>query len=144
VQAPGGLPAEHLLLDRAFMLNLSAPEMTVLLAGLRVLGATTDGSPHGVLTDRPGVLTRDFVTNLLDMDLEWVAVGEDEQLFEARDRTTGAVRWTGTRVDLAFGSNSQLRAIAEVYASADAEQQFVQDFAAAWQRVMELDRFDVR
>jgi catalase-peroxidase len=144
VQAPGGLPAEHLLLDRAFMLNLSAPEMTVLLAGLRALGATTDGAPHGVLTDRPGVLSRDFVTNLLDMDLEWVAIDGDEELYEARDRRTGAVRWTGTRVDLVFGSNSQLRAIAEVYASADAEQQFVQDFAAAWQRVMELDRFDVR
>jgi catalase-peroxidase len=144
LQAQGPTPAEQLLLDRAFMLRLSAPEMTVLLGGMRALGANTDGSPHGVLTDRPGQLTRDFFVNLLDDDVEWRALDDGEQVFEGRDRRTGATRWTGSRVDLVFGSNSQLRAVAEVYASADAEAQFRRDFVAAWVKVMENDRFDLR
>ena len=144
LQASGPSPAEHLLLDRAFMLNLSAPEMTVLVGGMRALGANTDGSTHGVLTDRPGTLTRDFFTNLTDLSIEWRAVEGSEDVHEARDRSTGAVRWTGTRVDLVFGSNSQLRAIAEVYAQDDAEDRFLRDFVAAWVKVMENDRFDLR
>jgi catalase-peroxidase len=143
VQARGPIPAEHLLLDRAFMLRLSAPEMTVLLGGLRSLAVGVDGSSHGILTRRPGVLSRDFFVNLLDMDLDWQSLDGDEELFEARERSSGTVRWTGTRVDLAFGSNSQLRAITEVYASDDAEQKFYEDFVAAWTKVMELDRFDL-
>jgi len=144
LQAQGPTPAEQLLLDRAFMLGLTAPEMTVLVGGMRALGANVDGSTHGVLTGRPGQLTRDFFVNLLDMGMEWRAADASEQVFEARDRRTGEVRWTGTRVDLAFGSNSQLRAVAEVYASDDAEAQFVRDFVAAWTKVMENDRFDLR
>jgi catalase-peroxidase len=144
VQRSGPTPAEHLLLDRAFMLNLSAPEMTVLVGGLRAIGANTDGSKHGVLTSRPGQLTRDFFTNLTDLGIEWKAVEGQPDVYEARDRATGAVRWTGTRVDLVFGSNSQLRAITEVYAQADAEVRFVRDFVAAWVKVMENDRFDLR
>jgi catalase-peroxidase len=143
LQKDGPIPAEHWLLDRAHMLTLSAPEMTALVGGMRVLDANAGDSQHGVLTDRPGTLTTDFFVNLLDMGTEWQAVGEGEDVFEGRDRDTGEVRWTGTRVDLVFGANSQLRAISEVYASADAEERFVQDFVAAWDKVMNLDRFDL-
>jgi catalase-peroxidase len=137
------LPGEYLLVDRANLLNLSAPEMTVLVGGLRVLGATTGGSTAGVLTDTVGTLTNDFFTNLLDMDVEWKSVAGDDDLFEAHDRATGEVRWTGTRVDLVFGSNSELRAVAEVYASDDAKEKFVEDFAAAWVKVANADRYDL-
>jgi len=136
------LPGEYLLVDRANLLNLSAPEMTVLVGGLRVLGATTGGSTAGVLTERPGTLTNDFFTNLLDMDVEWKSTG-DEDAFEGLDRTSGTVKWTGSRADLVFGSNSELRALAEVYASDDAEEKFVKDFVAAWVKVMNLDRYDI-
>jgi catalase-peroxidase len=134
--------AEALLVDRAQLLTLTAPEMTVLVGGLRVLDTNTDQSQHGVLTNRPGQLTNDFFVNLLDMANEWRGVDGDD-LFEARDRATGAVKWTGTRVDLVFGSNSQLRALAEVYASADGAASFVQDFVKAWAKVMNADRFDL-
>ena len=134
---------EELLLDRAQLLTLTAPEMTVLVGGLRALGATHGGAPHGVLTDRPGQLTNDVFVNLLDMATVWTPTSEAADLFEGRDRATGAVKWTGTRVDLVFGSNSQLRALAEAYAEADAEPRFVRDFAAAWAKVMMLDRFDL-
>ncbi len=137
-------PPEHLLVDRASMLTLTAPEMTVLVGGMRALGANWDGSKTGVLTKRKGVLSTDFFVNLLDMGTEWVATGADEETFEGRDRRTGKVRWTASRVDLVFGSNSVLRALAEVYASADGQKKFVQDFVAAWAKVMELDRFDLR
>ncbi|MEU8358759.1 catalase/peroxidase HPI [Nonomuraea sp. NPDC048882] len=137
------LPAEYLLLDRANLLTLSAPELTVLIGGLRVLGANYQGSQHGVLTETPGVLTNDFFVNLLDLGTEWSAVGGDEDTFEARDAATGQVKWTGTRADLVFGSNSELRALAEVYASDDAKEKFVTDFVAAWDKVMNLDRFDI-
>ncbi len=133
---------EHLLVDRAQLLTLSAPEMTVLVGGLRVLGANTDGSRHGVLTDRPGRLTNDFFVNLVDMSTVWTPAGANA--FEGRDRKTGALRWTATRVDLAFGSNSQLRALAEVYAQDDNGPKCVRDFVAAWAKVMDLDRFDLR
>ncbi|HBK47355.1 MAG TPA: catalase/peroxidase HPI [Xanthomonadaceae bacterium] len=136
------VPAEHLLVDRAQLLTLTAPEMTALVGGLRVLGANHDGSAHGVLTARPGVLSNDFFVNLLDMGTEWKPRGGE--LFEARDRRSGEAKWTGTRVDLVFGSNSVLRALAEVYASADAQPKFVHDFVAAWTKVMNLDRFDLR
>ena len=136
--------AEALLVDRAQLLTLTAPEMTVLVGGLRVLGANTGESSHGVFTKRPGALTNDFLVNLLDMGTAWTPVSEAAEVFEGRDRSTGALRWTGTRVDLVFGSNAQLRAIAEVYASADAQPKFVRDFIAAWQKVMDLDRFDLR
>ncbi|MFD8594914.1 catalase/peroxidase HPI [Kitasatospora sp. NPDC059646] len=136
------LPAEYLLVDRANLLNLSAPEMTVLVGGLRVLGANHGGSQHGVFTDRPGTLSNDFFVNLLDMDTAWAPVASDNTLFEGRD-ASGAVKWTGTRADLVFGSNSELRAVAEVYASDDAKEKFVKDFAAAWTKVMDLDRFDL-
>jgi len=135
-------PAEHLLVDRAQLLSLTAPEMTVLVGGLRVLGANTGGSPHGVLTDRPGTLTNDFFTNLLDMDTEWKP-SSTEGVYEGHDRSSGERRWSGTRVDLVFGSNSELRALAEVYASDDAKEKFVRDFVAAWDKVMNLDRFDL-
>ncbi|MCU0311711.1 MAG: catalase/peroxidase HPI [Acidimicrobiales bacterium] len=144
LQKGGGLPAEHLLVEKAFMLSLSVPEMTALVGGLRVLGANVDGSAHGVLTDRPGALTNDFFVNLLDMGTEWAPTSEAEDLFEGRRRDSGEVRWTGTRVDLVFGSNSELRAVAEVYGSADAEATFVADFVSAFAKVMELDRFDLR
>jgi catalase-peroxidase len=137
------LPAEYLLVDRANLLNLSAPEMTVLLGGLRVLGANTGGSTAGVFTDAVGTLTNDFFTNLLDTDIEWTAVAGDDDLFEARPRAGGDVRWTGTRADLVFGSNSELRAVAEVYASDDAKEKFVKDFVAAWTKVMDADRYDL-
>lgn len=135
--------AEEMLVDKAQLLNLTAPEMTVLVGGMRVLNANYDHSIHGVLTDRPEVLTNDFFVNLLDMRTEWKPTSEHRQEFEGRDRKTGAIRWTATRVDLIFGSNSELRALAEVYASADAGEKFVKDFIAAWTKVMNLDRFDL-
>jgi catalase-peroxidase len=143
LQKGADLPAEHLLVDKAFMLTLSAPEMTALLGGLRVLGANVGESEHGVFTDRPETLTNDFFVNLLDIATEWRSTSDAEDVFEGRSRDTGQLQWTGTRVDLVFGSNSELRAIAEVYGSADAEQKFVRDFVAAWDKVMNLDRFDL-
>ncbi|MCW2722757.1 catalase/peroxidase HPI [Pseudonocardia sp.] len=137
------LPSEYLLVDRANLLTLSAPEMTVLVGGLRVLGANSGQSTLGVLTSAPGSLTNDFFANLLDMGTEWTATSEDAETFEGRDRATGEVKWTGGRADLVFGSNSELRAVAEVYASDDAKEKFVNDFAAAWDKVMNLDRFDL-
>ncbi|MFD9503338.1 catalase/peroxidase HPI [Streptomyces sp. NPDC060035] len=137
------LPAEYLLLDRANLLNLSAPELTVLVGGLRVLGANHEQSSLGVLTATPGSLTNDFFVNLLDLGTTWKATSEDAHTFEARDAATGEVKWTGTRADLVFGSNSELRAVAEVYASDDAKEKFVKDFVAAWNKVMNLDRFDL-
>ena len=137
------VPAEKLLIDRAELLTLTAPEMTVLVGGLRVLGANTGGTRYGVFTDRPGMLTNDFFVNLLDMGTEWQRASEAADLFEGRDRATGKPKWTGTRVDLVFGANSQLRAYAEVYASTDSREKFVQDFVAAWNKVMNLDRFDL-
>jgi catalase-peroxidase len=136
------LPAEYLLLDRANLLTLSAPELTVLVGGLRVLGANYDGSKYGVLTENPGTLTNDFFVNLLDLGTEWHATDDSQETFEGT--VNGSAKWTGTRADLVFGSNSELRAVAEVYASDDAQQKFVTDFAAAWHKVMELDRFDLR
>ena len=137
------LAAEHLLVDKAFMLTLCAPEMTALLGGMRVLNANAGQSEHGIFTDRPETLTNDFFVNLLDISTVWKATSDSEDLCEGRDRESGALRWTGSRVDLIFGSNSELRAIAEVYASDDAEQKFVHDFVAAWDKVMNLDRFDL-
>ena len=137
------LPAEFQLLDRANLLTLSGPEMTVMVGGLRVLGANFKDSKHGVLTDRPGELTNDFFVNLLDMGTEWSPAPADDGTYVGKDRSTGEVRWTGTRVDLLFGSNSQLRALAEVYAEDDAKEKFVRDFVAAWAKVMDLDRFDL-
>jgi catalase-peroxidase len=135
--------AEELLVDKAQLLTLTAPEMTVLVGGMRVLKTNVDGSQHGVFTKRPEALTNDFFVNLLDMGTEWKAVSQDADVFEGRDRATGKVKWTGTRVDLIFGSHSQLRALAEVYGSADAQKTFVEDFVAAWTKVMNLDRFDL-
>jgi catalase-peroxidase len=140
------VPSEHLLLDRASLLTLSAPEMTVLVGGLRVLGANSGQSPLGVLTSAPGSLTNDFFVNLLDTGTEWAATSGDgatAETFEGRDRATGEITWTGSRVDLVFGSNSELRALAEVYASDDARERFVRDFVAAWDKVMNLDRYDL-
>jgi catalase-peroxidase len=137
------VPAEELLVDRAQLLTLTAPEMTVLIGGLRVLNTNFGQSQHGVFTRRPGTLTNDFFLNLLDMSTIWKATSEDKDVFEGRDRTTGELKWTGTRVDLIFGSNSQLRALAEVYASLDAQMKFVHDFVAVWSKVMNLDRFDL-
>ncbi|MEU8970695.1 catalase/peroxidase HPI [Streptomyces monashensis] len=136
------LPAEFLLVDKANLLRLSAPELTVLVGGLRVLGANHNGSKHGVLTDRPGTLTNDFFVNLLDLDTEWKSTSSAQDEFEGRD-ASGAVKWTGTRADLVFGSNSELRAVAEVYASDDAKEKFVKDFVAAWVKVMNADRYDL-
>jgi len=135
---------EHLLIDRAQLLTLTAPEMTVLVGGLRVLGANADGSRNGVFTAHPGTLSNDFFVNLLAMDTEWKATSDAREVFEGRDRKSGEVKWTGTRVDLVFGSNSVLRAVAEVYASSDAKEKFVRDFVAAWAKVMDLDRFDLK
>ncbi|MET7750399.1 catalase/peroxidase HPI [Micromonospora sp. NPDC005367] len=137
------LPAEFLLIDRANLLTLSAPEMTVLVGGLRVLGATHQQSPVGVFTDKPGALTNDFFVNLLDLGTTWKATSEDANTFEGRDNGTGELKWTGSRADLVFGSNSELRAVAEVYASDDAREKFAQDFVKAWVKVMNLDRFDL-
>jgi catalase-peroxidase len=137
------LPAEALMVDRAQLLTLSVPEMTVLVGGLRVLGANTGGSAHGVFTDRAETLTNDFFVNVIDLGTAWQTTSESENEFEGRDRATGDLRWTGTRCDLVFGSNSQLRAISEVYGSSDSREKFVNDFVAAWDKVMNLDRFDV-
>ncbi|MFF4283921.1 catalase/peroxidase HPI [Streptomyces sp. NPDC001739] len=137
------LPAEYLLLDKANLLGLSAPELTVLVGGLRVLGANHQQTSHGVFTDTPGTLTNDFFVNLLDLGTTWQATSEDQNTFEGRDDATGEVKWTGTRADLVFGSNSELRALAEVYASDDAKEKFVNDFVAAWVKVSNLDRFDL-
>jgi len=143
LKADYSVSAEELLVDRAQLLTLGAPEMTVLVGGMRALNANTGQARHGVFTDRPGALTNDFFVNLLDMGTEWSATSEAEDVFEGRDRASGKVKWTGTRVDLVFGSNSQLRAIAEVYGCDDGEAAFVRDFVAAWTKVMELDRFDL-
>ncbi|WP_330335995.1 catalase/peroxidase HPI [Streptomyces sp. NBC_00557] len=137
------LSPETLMLDRANLLTLTAPEMTVLIGGMRALNTGFKGSPHGVLTHRPGILTNDFFVNLLDMGTEWQASATEENVFEGRDRTTGEVKWTATAVDLIFGAHSQLRAVSEVYASRDAGEKFVRDFVAAWNKVMNLDRFDL-
>jgi len=138
-----GRPAAELLVDRADLLTLTAPEMTVLVGGLRVLNANSGRSALGVFTDRPGALTNDFFVHLLDMDIEWQASAAGEDQFEGRDRRTGERRWTGTSVDLVFGSNSELRAFAEIYACDDGQEAFVRDFVAAWDKVMNLDRFDL-
>ena len=135
--------AEELLVDRAQLLTLTAPEMTVLVGGLRVLNANFGQSPHGVFTRRPEALTNDFFLNLLDMSTTWKAVSGADDVFEGRDRVSGELRWTGTRVDLIFGSNSQLRALAEVYGCKDSREKFLHDFVAAWNKVMNLDRFDI-
>jgi catalase-peroxidase len=144
LQGGYAVPAEALLVDRAQLLTLTAPEMTVLVGGLRVLGANVGQTAHGVFTQRPEALTNDFFVNLLDMSTAWKPVSDAADVFQGSDRATGAPRWTATRVDLVFGSNAQLRALAEVYASADAQQKFVDDFVAAWTKVMNLDRFDLR
>ena len=136
------LSPETRLLDRANLLTLTAPEMTILVGGMRVLKTNFGQSQHGVFTKRPETLTNDFFVNLLDMGTEWKAISDAKDVFE-RDRKTGQVKWTGTRVDLVFGSNSQLRALAEVYGCADSQEKFVHDFVAAWNKVMNLDRFDL-
>ena len=143
LKAGSAVSAEEMLVDRAQLLTLTAPEMTALVGGLRVLNANVEQSPHGVFTKRPGTLSNDFFVNLLDMGTTWQRASEAEGVFEGRDRATGELRWTGTRVDLIFGSNSQLRALAEVYACNDAQEKFISDFVAAWTKVMNLDRFDV-
>ena len=140
---PGVSTTESLLVDKAQQLTLTAPEVTALVGGLRVLGANADESQHGIFTDRVGVLSNDFFVNLLDMRTEWKATDSDSEFFEGRDRLSGEVKYTATRADLVFGSNSVLRALAEVYASSDAQQKFVKDFVAAWVKVMNLDRFDL-
>ena len=137
------VPAEVLLIDKAQLLTLTAPEMTVLVGGMRVLNTNLEQSKHGVFTERPETLSNDFFVNLLDMGTEWKAVSEDAEEFEGRDRKTGELKWTGTRIDLIFGSNSQLRALAEVYGCADSQEKFVYDFVSAWTKVMNLDRFDL-
>jgi len=135
---------EELLVDKAQLLGLTAPEMTVLVGGMRAMGANYDGSEIGVLTKRKGSLTNDFFVNLLDIGTTWKSVDSDQEIFEGRDRKTGEIRWKASRVDLIFGSNSELRALAEVYASSDANEKMVRDFIAAWNKVMNLDRFDVK
>ena len=135
--------AEEMLVDKAQLLTLTPPEMTVLVGGMRVLNANFGQSHHGIFTKRPETLTNDFFVNLLDMRTKWKPSSEDKDLFEGSDRVTGEPKWTGTRVDLIFGSNSELRALAEVYGSADAQEKFVHDFVAAWNKVMNLDRFDL-
>lgn len=137
------VPAEEVLIDKAQQLTLTAPELTVLIGGLRAININANGSDTGILTDRPGVLSNDFFVNLLDMRTQWKPLTEANDLFEGHDRTTGAPKWTGTRVDLVFGSNSVLRALAEVYAASDAKEKFVNDFVAAWTKVTNLDRFDL-
>jgi catalase-peroxidase len=144
VQASEELPAETLLVERSFMLNLSPPEMTVLIGGMRALNANSGRSKHGVLTKRPGTLCNDFFINLLDMSTEWKESRSDQNVYEGRDRATGEVKWTATAVDLLFGYNSQLRAIAELYAQEDSKEKFVRDFVAAWNKVMNNDRYDLR
>ncbi len=135
--------AEERLVDRAQLLKLTAPEMTVLIGGMRALNANFGQSKHGVFTNRPETLTNDFFVNLLDMNTKWQPSSTSEGVYEGRDRATGELKWTGTRVDLIFGSNSQLRAIAEVYACDDSKEEFVKDFVAAWNKVMNLDRYDL-
>jgi catalase-peroxidase len=135
--------AEEMLVDKAQLLTLSAPEMTVLVGGLRVLNANVGQAKHGVFTDRPETLSTDFFVNLLDIGTTWKPIADSKEVFEGRDRTTGDVKWTATRVDLIFGSNSQLRALSEVYAQDDAKETFVHDFVAAWTKVMNLDRFEL-
>jgi catalase-peroxidase len=137
------IPAEHLLIDKAQLLALTAPEMTALLGGLRVLNANAGQSAHGVFTQRPEALTSDFFVNVLDMRTEWKPTSAEADLFEGRDRASGKLKWTATRVDLVFGANSELRPLAEVYACADGQEKFVKDFVAAWDKVMNLDRFDL-
>jgi Catalase (peroxidase I) len=134
---------ESLLIDKAQLLTLTAPELTVLIGGMRALDANFDGSRHGIFTQRPGVLTNDFFINLLDMGIQWKALSDDKEIYQGIDRSTGKVKWTATRADLVFGSNSELRAVAEVYGSFDAQEKFVKDFIAAWTKVMNLDRFDL-
>lgn len=143
LKAKYSVSAEEMLVDKAQLLKLTAPEMTVLVGGLRVLNANHGQSKHGVFTTRPESLTNDFFVNLLDMGTIWKPTPQDENVFEGRDRATGELKWTGTRIDLIFGSNSQLRAVAEVYGAADAQTKFLQDFVAAWNKVMNLDRFDL-
>ena len=135
--------AEEMLVDKSQLLNLTAPEMTVLVGGMRVLNANFNQSSHGVFTHRPETLTNDFFVNLLTMDTEWKPSATEAGVYEGRDRATGKINWTGTRVDLIFGSNSQLRAVAEAYACDDSKEAFVRDFVAAWNKVMNLDRFDL-
>lgn len=136
--------AEKLLLDKAQLLTLTAPELTVLIGGLRVLGANHGGNQQGVFTDKVGTLSNDFFRNLLDMSVEWKPTSADNEAFEGRDRKTGQVKWSASRVDLVFGSHAQLRALSEVYGSSDGADKFVRDFVAAWEKVMELDRFDLQ
>ncbi len=143
-KAKYAVTAEELLIDRAQLLTLTAPEMTVLVGGMRALNANFDQTQYGVFTDRPETLSNDFFVNLLDMGTVWKPTAKDEDLFEGHDRATGELKWTGTRIDLVFGSNSQLRALAEVYACEDSQEKFVEDFVAAWDKVMNLDRFDIR
>jgi catalase-peroxidase len=143
-RAGEALDPEHALLDRAYMLNLTPPEMTVLVGGMRVLNANSNQSKDGVFTDRPETLTNDFFVNVLDMDTEWVPRGGSLNSYEGRNRASGEVKWTGTAVDLIFGANSQLRALAEVYAQDDSKEKFARDFVAAWDKVMNLDRFDLK
>ena len=143
VEAGQESPAEELLIEKAALLTLTAPEMTALVGGLRVVNANTGQGQHGVLTDRPGSLTNDFFVNLLDMDTEWSESADEVGVFEGRHRESGDVKWTATRVDLIFGSNSELRAIAEVYGADDGQEKFTRDFVAAWHKVMNLDRFDL-
>ena len=142
-QAKNTVATEALLVDKAQLLTLTAPELTALVGGLRVLNTNFDGSAHGVFTERPGVLTNDFYVNLLDMGTAWKPATEDRELFQGYARATGKPTWTATRADLVFGSNAELRAVAEVYGSADGKQKFVKDFVAAWDKVMNLDRFDL-
>jgi catalase-peroxidase len=142
-KAAYAVATEALLIDKAQLLTLTAPELTVLVGGLRVLNTNADGSKHGVFTSRPGVLTNDFFVNLLDMSTAWKAVTADKEVYEGSDRKTGKPKWMATRADLVFGSNAELRAIAEVYGSGDAQEKFVNDFVAAWNKVMNLDRFDI-
>jgi len=137
------IPSETLLIDKAQLLTLTAPELTVLVGGMRALNTNAGQTKHGVFTKRPEALTNDFFLNLLDMGTEWKATSDAQDVFEGRDRKTGQIKWTGTRVDLIFGSNSQLRALTEVYGSSDAQEKFVHDFVAAWNKVMNLDRFDL-
>jgi catalase-peroxidase len=137
------MPSEEQMVDRAQLLTLTAPEMTVLVGGMRALNANFGQSKHGVFTKRPETLTNDFFVNLLDMNTQWQASSASEGVFEGRDRATGEIKWTGTRADLVFGSNSQLRALGEVYACSDSKEAFVKDFVAAWNKVMNLDRYDL-
>lgn len=135
---------EEMLVDKAQLMTLTAPEMTVLTGGLRVLNINYNGAQHGVFTKRPGALTTDFFVNLLDMRTSWKAVSDDQDVFEGRDRLTGDLKWTATRADLIFGSNTELRALAEVYGCSDSHDKFIRDFVAAWTKVMNLDRFDLK